>query len=236
MPLIRPAQPPRILWTAPRSHRPQTKYLAQSGFYDFLNFFDSVTWYPLGRNVGGTIYPGLMATAAVMYRLVSALHIPVAIRNVCVFTAPLFSGFTAVATFLLAREVVLGGGGGSGGSSVTPPSAAAAAAGPYARLSPSERQRKAAATGLVAAALVGMVPGYISRSVAGSYDNEGVAIFALVFTFYLWVRAVHTGSAAWAAGAALSYFYMVAAWGASPCSCGCGGGATCGGVPLPSRT
>ena len=26
------------------------------------------------------------------------------------------------------------------------------------------------------------------RSVAGSYDNEGVAIFALVFTFYLYVK------------------------------------------------
>ncbi len=36
------------------------------------------------------------------------------------------------------------------------------------------------------------MPSYISRSVAGSYDNEGVAIFALVFTFYLWVRAVTT--------------------------------------------
>lgn len=27
--------------------------------------------------------------------------------------------------------------------------------------------------GLVAAALISIVPGYISRSVAGSYDNEG---------------------------------------------------------------
>lgn len=34
--------------------------------------------------------------------------------------------------------------------------------------------------------------GYISRSVAGSYDNEGVAIFALIFAFYLWVKAVKT--------------------------------------------
>ena len=32
------------------------------------------------------------------------------------------------------------------------------------------------------------VPSYISRSVAGSYDNEGVAIFALVFTFYFYVK------------------------------------------------
>lgn len=34
------------------------------------------------------------------------------------------------------------------------------------------------------------VPGYISRSVAGSYDNEGIAIFALMFTYFLWVSIV----------------------------------------------
>lgn len=43
-------------------------------------------------------------------------------------------------------------------------------------------------SGLAAAALVATVPSYISRSVAGSFDNEGVAIFALVFTFYLFVK------------------------------------------------
>ena len=51
--------------------------------------------------------------------------------------------------------------------------------------------------------------GYISRSVAGSYDNEGIAIFALMFTYFLWIKSVKTGSVFWATGAALSYFYMV---------------------------
>lgn len=67
--------------------------------------------------------------------------------------------------------------------------------------------------GLVAAALIAICPGYISRSVAGSYDNEGVAIFALLLTFYLFVKAVNTGSLAWALASAFGYFYMVSAWG-----------------------
>ena len=53
----------------------------------------------------------------------------------------------------------------------------------------------------------------VCRSVGGSYDNEGVAIFALIFTFYLWVKAVNTGSMLWACFCAVSYYYMVAAWG-----------------------
>ena len=55
--------------------------------------------------------------------------------------------------------------------------------------------------------------GYISRSVAGSFDNEGIAIFALIITYFFWVRSVKTGSLFWGAATALAYFYMVAAWG-----------------------
>lgn len=32
----------------------------------------------------------------------------------------------------------------------------------------------------------------MSRSVAGSYDNEGVSIFALVFCFYMFLKSVNT--------------------------------------------
>jgi len=67
--------------------------------------------------------------------------------------------------------------------------------------------------GLLAAIFMGITPGYISRSVAGSYDNEAIAIFLLVFTFYLWIKSVKEGSAMWAALTALFYGYMVSAWG-----------------------
>lgn len=67
--------------------------------------------------------------------------------------------------------------------------------------------------GLLAAIFMGITPGYISRSVAGSYDNEAIAIFLLVFTFYLWIKALKLGSVLWGALCALFYGYMVASWG-----------------------
>merc|ERR1712136_32448 len=66
---------------------------------------------------------------------------------------------------------------------------------------------------LFAACFISIVPGYISRSVAGSYDNEGIAIFALQFTYFLWIRSLKSGSVFWAICTAVSYFYMVSAWG-----------------------
>ncbi|KAL0270261.1 UNVERIFIED_CONTAM: hypothetical protein PYX00_007731 [Menopon gallinae] len=154
-----------------------TAYMVKHGFYNFLNWFDERAWYPLGRIVGGTVYPGLMITSGSIHYILHTLNIPVHIRDICVFLAPVFSGLTAISTYLLTKELWSAG------------------------------------AGLFAACFIAIVPGYISRSVAGSYDNEGIAIFALQFTYFLWVKSVKTGSIFWASMTALSYFYMVSAWG-----------------------
>lgn len=67
--------------------------------------------------------------------------------------------------------------------------------------------------GLLAAAFIAIAPGYISRSVAGSYDNEAIAITLLMVTFMFWIKAMKTGSIMHSTFAALFYFYMVSAWG-----------------------
>mmetsp|Transcript_1944 Transcript_1944/g.6984 ORF Transcript_1944/g.6984 Transcript_1944/m.6984 type:complete len:715 (+) Transcript_1944:92-2236(+) len=154
-----------------------TQYLVSEGFYNFINWFDAGAWYPLGRIVGGTVYPGLMVTAAAIYWVLHFFNFTIQIRNVCVLTAPWFSSNTAIATYFFTKEAYN------------------------------------TRSGVVAAAFIALVPGYISRSVAGSFDNEGIAIFALIFTYYLWIKSVNTGSLMWSSFCALSYFYMVSAWG-----------------------
>lgn len=129
--------------------------------------------------MGGTVYPGLMMTSGFIYYVLHSLGMPVDIRNVCVFLAPVFSSLTSIAAYLLTNEII----------------------------------RKRQEAGLFSALFLAVVPSYMSRSVAGSYDNEGVAIFALVFTYYLFVKSVNTGSILWSVLCSLSYFYMVASWG-----------------------
>ncbi|KAJ0030399.1 hypothetical protein Pint_13253 [Pistacia integerrima] len=154
-----------------------TQFLTKNGIYDFWNWFDDRTWYPLGRVIGGTVYPGLTLTAGTIWWLLNSLNIPLSVETVCVFTAPIFSAFASWATYLLTKEV------------------------------------KGTGAGLTAAVLLAMVPSYISRSVAGSYDNEAVAIFALIFTFYLYIKTLNTGSLFYATLNAVAYFYMVCSWG-----------------------
>ena len=40
-------------------------------------------------------------------------------------------------------------------------------------------------SGLIAALLMSVIPSYISRSSAGSYDYESISIFAMINTFWL---------------------------------------------------
>lgn len=155
-----------------------TKYLVTHSFYDFLNWFDDRTWYPLGRVTGGTLYPGLMVTSGIIWHTLREwFGLPVDIRNICVLLAPAFSGLTAIATYCLTREM------------------------------------KDSNAGMLAAIFMGIAPGYISRSVAGSYDNEAIAITLLMATFYFWIKAMKLGSVFYGTLTALFYFYMVSAWG-----------------------
>lgn len=155
-----------------------TKYLVTHSYYEFLNWFDDRTWYPLGRVTGGTLYPGLMVTSGIIWHTLREwFSLPVDIRNICVLLAPAFSGLTAISTYFLTKEM------------------------------------KDSNAGLLAAIFMGIAPGYISRSVAGSYDNEAIAITLLMATFYFWIKAMKIGSVFYGTLTALFYFYMVSAWG-----------------------
>merc|ERR1719354_1555892 len=75
------------------------------------------------------------------------------------------------------------------------------------------KELKDSGAGLIAASMLAIVPGYISRSVAGSYDNEGIAIFCMLLTYWLWIKSVKSGSLFWSVLCSLAYFYMVSSWG-----------------------
>lgn len=46
-----------------------------------------------------------MITSGAIHYALSVLNIPVHIRDICVFLAPIFSGLTALATYFLTKEL-----------------------------------------------------------------------------------------------------------------------------------
>lgn len=155
-----------------------TRFLSERGRKDFYYWFDTESWYPLGRFVGFTAFPGLMYTTVTISKLLNLLLVPIDIRHICVFCAPLFSMITCYSAYALTSEIT-----------GRPDS------------------------GLFAALFISVMPSYISRSAAGSYDNEAISITLLLTSFYLFLKACNRGSIFWGAAGALCYAYLVASWG-----------------------
>merc|ERR1719502_847386 len=53
-----------------------TEYLDEHGWHAFFHWFDYESWYPLGRPVGTTIYPGMQISSVAIKNVLNALGNP----------------------------------------------------------------------------------------------------------------------------------------------------------------
>ncbi|TPP44387.1 Oligosaccharyl transferase STT3 subunit family protein [Leishmania donovani] len=155
------------------------EYMSTHGWSAFFSWFDYMSWYPLGRPVGSTTYPGLQLTAVAIHRALAAAGMPMSLNNVCVLM-PAWFGAIATATMAGMTYEMSGSG----------------------------------ITAAIAAFIFMILPAHLMRSMAGEFDNECIAVAAMLLTFYCWVRSLRTRSS-WPIGVltGVAYGYMVAAWG-----------------------
>ena len=154
-----------------------SQYIDEHGFYEFLGWFDNISWYPQGRPVGETSYPGLMFTSVLLKRFFDKIHVMVPLLQICVHMGPIFAVLTVLLAFLFGNLI------------------------------------DDASLGCVFSLLSSFITGLISRSVAGSYDYECIALFILLLALYTFVYALKNGSILFSVIAAFSYGYMAFTWG-----------------------
>uniref|UniRef100_A0A7S3JR16 dolichyl-diphosphooligosaccharide--protein glycotransferase n=1 Tax=Aureoumbra lagunensis TaxID=44058 RepID=A0A7S3JR16_9STRA len=72
-----------------------TDYLANNGWKKFFTWFDHRAWYPLGRPVGTTIYPGMQIVSVLIWRILNEwLGYEMSLNDVCVYV-PVWFGVCA---------------------------------------------------------------------------------------------------------------------------------------------
>lgn len=81
-----------------------TEYLEKEGWDKFFTWFDYMVWYPLGRPVGTTIYPGMQITSVVIYRVLNALGYGMPLNDVCCYVPAWFGVIATVFLALLTYE------------------------------------------------------------------------------------------------------------------------------------
>jgi dolichyl-diphosphooligosaccharide--protein glycosyltransferase len=82
-----------------------TKYLADNGWKKFFTWFDYESWYPLGRPVGTTIYPGMQITSVWIWKVMGkVMEKGMSLNDVCVFVPAWFGVSATCFLGLLAKE------------------------------------------------------------------------------------------------------------------------------------
>jgi dolichyl-diphosphooligosaccharide--protein glycosyltransferase len=189
------------------------QYLWEHGSKKFFQWFDTMVWYPLGRPVGTTIYPGMQFTAVYIKRFLLSGW---SLNDVCCYIPAWFGSIATIVTGLIAYECTVP----SNTSSNAIQWLIDLVTGKNTEMKAVSRPMvlgwtsPAVECGVFAAGMMAIVPAHLMRSVGGGYDNESIAVSAMVITFYCWIRSLRNDEAAWwGVLAALAYFYMVAAWG-----------------------
>ena len=219
-----------------------TKYLWSNGWQRFSTWFDYESWYPLGRPVGTTIYPGMQVTSVLIKQYILPEW---SINDICCFVPAWFGVLATLATAMMAYEASVGAFVKEGESSQQFTSILAKVPIvsflytkiliPLANLQltilekttgsswglrpPTRGSTKFASPALesavITACIMAIVPAHLMRSVGGGYDNESVAMSAMTTTFYCWMRSLRGNSPnlIWGVISGVAYFYMVASWG-----------------------
>ena len=171
------------------------KHMVDNGFFAWTSWRDYMRWYPNGYPVWGA-YPGLPATAAFFYIIVSALGLSPAsmftsnpltvdpLFNFCVIFPAIMGALTCLVMYFLGRDV--------GGKEV----------------------------GLFSAFFLALNSSYIGRTSLGFFDDETVGIFSLLLFIFFFLRSIEPerslrNGLTYAIAAGLSLGYLFASWGAA---------------------
>lgn len=81
-----------------------TKYLADNGWTEFFHWYDHKSWYPIGRPVGTTIYPGMQITSVAIWKVLEYIGNPMSLNDVCCMVPAWFGVVATTFLALLAME------------------------------------------------------------------------------------------------------------------------------------
>lgn len=86
-----------------------TLYIIAHGFSAWLNWIekppDISTWYPIGRNMPKSSFPGIPWTAAALYFILRFLGIEIDPKTLCYFFPAIMGALTSIAMFFFAKEL-----------------------------------------------------------------------------------------------------------------------------------
>lgn len=82
-----------------------TQYVVENGFASWWSWHDTMSWYPMGRNVANSAYPGVPFAAAFLYLVQKTLGFGISLYNVCLYFPVFMAVVTIITIYYLGREL-----------------------------------------------------------------------------------------------------------------------------------
>ncbi len=82
-----------------------TRHIIENGFQSFFNWFDNTVWYPWGRDIAKTTYPGVPFTTAILYDLLHWMGINADLTYVAIIMPAFMGALATFAIYFLTKEV-----------------------------------------------------------------------------------------------------------------------------------
>jgi dolichyl-diphosphooligosaccharide--protein glycosyltransferase len=89
----------------PFFHYDVTKYIVEHGLLAWRDWHTDRAWYPYGRDIAVTSYPGLYIAGAAMYFAATALGLKVTVMDVVIVFPVVAAALTCIAIYFLGKEV-----------------------------------------------------------------------------------------------------------------------------------
>jgi len=82
-----------------------TKHVVDNGFGSWANWHTTREWYPTGRDIGLTSFPGVAFTGAAVYYVARGLGLNVSVMDVAIIFPVLAAAITCIVIFFLGQEI-----------------------------------------------------------------------------------------------------------------------------------
>ena len=79
-----------------------TEYIVENGYSAWFSWHDTLSWYPFGRDIATSSYPGIPFTAAFVYQVLHFFGSDISVYNVCLY----FPAFMGAITFPLLSTIL----------------------------------------------------------------------------------------------------------------------------------
>lgn len=88
-----------------------TEYVVENGYAAWWTWHDDLSWYPMGRNIAASAYPGIPFTAAFLYGIAKIFISNLTVLDVALYFPVFMAVLTIITIYFLGKEVVGGSAG-----------------------------------------------------------------------------------------------------------------------------